>query len=71
MLRLVTDDSETTISLSVEADNVEPDGSCRSNELTDMIVNKTILETNPAKWVINDEFCDYVANTDFNQNTTN
>jgi hypothetical protein len=36
-----------------------------------MIVNETIFETDPVKWVINDEFCDYVAKNGFNQNMTN
>jgi len=63
--------SETTISLSVEVDNIEPEGSCGSNELTNMIVNETIFETDPVKWVINDEFRDYVAKNGFNQNMTN
>ncbi|XP_050528107.1 zinc finger MYM-type protein 5-like [Daktulosphaira vitifoliae] len=65
-------DSETTIiSESIEVDNVEPEGSCESNELTNMIVNETILEIDPAKWVINDEFRDYIAKNGFNQNMTN
>ncbi|XP_060845353.1 zinc finger MYM-type protein 1-like [Rhopalosiphum padi] len=63
--------SETKISLSVEVDNIEPEGSCGSNELTNMIVNETIFETDPVKWVINDEFRDYVAKNGFNQNMTN
>lgn len=63
--------SETTISLSVEVDNIEPEGSCGSNELTNMIVNETTFETDPVKWVINDEFRDYVAKNGFNQNMTN
>ncbi|KAL4089635.1 hypothetical protein QTP88_024645 [Uroleucon formosanum] len=41
--------SETTISLSVEVDNIEPEGSCGSNELTNMIVNGTIFETDLVK----------------------
>ncbi|KAL4142951.1 hypothetical protein QTP88_005339 [Uroleucon formosanum] len=52
-------------------DNIEPEGRCGSNELTNMIVNETIFETDPVKWVINDEFCDYVAKNGFNQNKTN
>ncbi|XP_050053669.1 uncharacterized protein LOC126549154 [Aphis gossypii] len=63
--------SETTISLSVEVDNIEPEGSCGSNELTNMLVNETIFESDPVKWVINDEFRDYVAKNGFNQNMTN
>ena len=63
--------SETTISLSGEVDNIEPEGCCGSNELTNMIVNETIFETDPVKWVINDEFRDYVAKNGFNQNMTN
>lgn len=63
--------SETIISLSVEVDNIEPEGSCGWNELTNMIVNETIFETDPVKWVINDEFRDYVAKNGFNQNITN
>jgi len=42
-------------------DNIEPEGSFGSNELTIMIVHETIFETDPVKWVINDEFRDYVA----------
>lgn len=52
-------DSETTISFSVEVDIIEPEGSFESNELTNMIVNAIILETDPAKWVINSKFCDH------------
>lgn len=64
-------DSETIINLSVEVDVVEPIGSCGSIESTNMIVNFPILETDPVKWVINDEFRDYVSKNGFIQNTTN